>query len=216
MARSTKQPHWRLIARARGRIAAGLYDAPQVLNRILSPRRLDAILIDLQSCPVGDGNRYRDVTADFLACWLREVIDEPLMQEEFASHGGRADFELPLRLEVLGDYPLWWFWATRYNVTSLVVEVKNEKSKTSCGAVQQADSYLNRGGRGTLGFLISRAGFTSNALDQLADIAVGGENLIVPFMHDDFRQMARARRAGPAAVMEYVRRKQVLLVQRAA
>lgn len=213
VARPRKKFRKELVERCRARIADGFYDSPEDLERILSPRLLDTILADLNGCPVGDGNAYRDLTAEFLGRCLGDVIDESLVKMEFPCHGGRGDIELPLRLEALHELPLWRLWAERYRATSVIVEVKNEAKKAATSAVQQIDSYLNLAGRGGLGMLVSRSGFTSDAIKQLSQIAKQGHKLILPIRHTDLGQLTKARRKGPRAVMEYVRRRQTLLLQ---
>lgn len=215
MQSSRKQVRQQKIDQAKRRIADGFYDSARVLDQIFRARRLDVILRDLDAIPIGDGNAYRDGVAELLSKCLHEVVDVPMVNTEFACHGSRGDIELPLKIEVLPDYPLWQIWANRYDAMSIIVEAKNEKGKTDSGAVRQIHSYLNLARRGRLGFLVSRAGFTANAMDQLTHVAAGGANLILPFTHQDLSQLLKARRDGSIAVMGYVRRKHTLLLQRA-
>lgn len=201
------------VTRCRARIAAGYYDSPAVLARILGPRVLNAVLSDLDKCPVGDGNTYRDLAAEFLSRCLGDVVDEPMVSTEFNAAGGRGDIDLPLRLEALADHPLWLTWAQRYDVNCIVVEAKNEAAKTDTAAVQQIASYLELAGRGRLGMIVSRRGFTANAMEQMSEIAKRGKSLILPIQHDDLPQLARASRSGIGPVTAYLRRRQTLLVQ---
>jgi hypothetical protein len=116
-------------------------------------------------------------------------------------------------LEELDAHPLWSRWADRYEATSILVEVKNESGKTDFGAGQQIGSYLELADRGRLGAVVSRAGFTKNAMTQLATIARKGNSLILPITHNDLAQIAKAKRRGVRAVAELFRRKQTLLLQ---
>ncbi|MDB5319831.1 MAG: hypothetical protein JWN40_1462 [Phycisphaerales bacterium] len=205
-----------LVARWQRRIAAGHDEAPAFLDHVFSARRfVTGLFSSLEACRVGDGDGYRDVTAEILAGCLSEVVDVPLMQMEVPCQGGRIDIEMPLRLEALGQYPLWDRWATRYRASSILVEVKNEASRTDLRAVHQIEAYLHHAGRGGLGLLVSRSGMTANASKLLSGIARAGDNLIIPISHEDFTHLAKARKKGAVAVMEFVRRKQTLLLQSA-
>ena len=72
---SRRQPtRWDRVARARTLIEAGFYDDPQVREEHIA-RASEAILQDLDSCPVGEGDMYRDLAAETLALSLGDVVD---------------------------------------------------------------------------------------------------------------------------------------------
>lgn len=201
------------VAKARQRIAAGSYDASGVIDSILSNRLLDRVLKDFDRVPVGAGHEYRDLVAECLAASLSNVIDVPLTRTEFLAGGGRGDIDLPVRTEVLRDFPLWDHWTRRYAVRSVIVETKNEKNKASVEDVSQLEGYFGRTKLGRLGILVARMGFTANARQALKGMARDGTSLIIPLDHHGVKELARASKDGPAASMEYLRRQETLLLQ---
>ena len=77
----------------------------------------------------------------------------------------------------------------------------------------QLDNYLNNGDFGGFGILIAREGFSRNAMDNMSTIAKKGKGLIIPLDHGQVRELARASQHGSKATMEYLRRRETLLVQ---
>lgn len=213
MAKSSGQHRWDRVAKARARIANGLYDDASVLDTILSPRRLDRIQFDLDHCQIGQGHQYRDLVAESLSKALADVVDVPMSRCEFQSAGGRGDIELPLRTEVLPDFPLWARWSTRYDVRNVIVETKNEKKQAGVEDVSQLAGYLNQLGVGRFGFLVARNGFSRNAMQNMSAVARRGDNLIIPLAHEHLSELGKASRKGPQATMEYLRRRETLLLQ---
>ncbi len=206
---------WDRVAKARARIERGHFDAPAALQYILSERRLDRILADFDQCPLGDGHQYRDLVAETVSKCLSEVVDVPLSRKEFKAAGGRADIDLPLRVEALNELPLWARWATKYDMRSIVLESKNEKAQASHEDVSQLAGYLNESGVGRFGLLVARNGFSRNAIATLSSIAKGNRSLIIPLDHEQIRELAKASRKGSMATMEYLRRRETLLLQSA-
>lgn len=203
------------IAIARKRIANGTYDAPGVLDAILSSRLLDQVLSDLDIVPIGAGHAYRDIVSECLASSLLHVVDVPLSRTEFAAGGGRGDIDLPVKTEVLGSYPLWDHWARRYDVRSIVVETKNEKKKASFEDIGQLEGYFDHTKLGRLGIFVARKGFSANARKRLGTLARDGAKLIIPFDQFALKEFARASAQGPERSMEYLRRQETLLIQAA-
>lgn len=214
MANASGKLRWDRVAKARARIASGLYDNPLVLEKILAPRRLDRIQFDLNHCQIGQGNQYRDLVAESLSTSLAHVVDAPMSRCEFPAAGGRGDIELPLRTEVLPDFPLWARWSAKYDVRNIIVETKNEKSQAGVEDVSQVAGYLNELGVGRLGFLVARMGFSRNAIQNMSSVARNGQNLIIPLDHKHLGELGKASRKGPQATMEYLRRRETLLLQR--
>lgn len=203
---------WHRVSRARSLVESGAYDDSEIFADFLS-RGVDHLLDDLQNCPVGDGNRYRDIVAETLATVFSEIVDVSLIQREFPCQGGRGDIELPLRSEVMPQFPVWSQWHARYSVHSVVVECKNLDEPAAVGAVQQVLAYLVTGGRGGLGLVVARNGFTAPAMKQLVSIARTERYLILPLSNDDLRQLVQATTAGDPCAMTFLRRKQALLTQ---
>ena len=202
---------WDLVRKARARLAGGQYEPPSVLDAILSTRLLDAVLLDLDACPVGDGHRYRDLVAEVLSGALGEIVDEPLARKEIPAAGGRGDIELPLRLEKLDEFPLWNRWERRYDIRSVIVETKNEKRRGRVEDVSQLAGYFNATKLGRFGILVARKGFSSRAMQNMTDIARDGSSLILPLDHEDLHQLVKATQDGHG--MEYLRRRSTLLLQ---
>ena len=207
--------HWDRVEKARDRIKRGLYDDPKVLDNILSPRRLNRIIADLNKCPIGDGHKYRDLIGETVSKCLSDVVDVPLSRREVAAAGGRGDIELPLRIEALIDLPVWARWADEYDMRSIVLESKNEKSQASVEDVCQLSGYLDTLGVGRFGLLVARKGFSRNATERLSSVARDSRNLIIPLDHEQIGQLAKASRKGSMATMEYLRRQETLLLQAA-
>lgn len=186
-----------------------------MLNKILSERTLNQILLDIDGCPVGNGHKYRDLVAETLSKCLGDVVDVPLSLCEFPVSGGRGDIQLPLKIEVLQGRPLWQHWAHRYGIRSIIVESKNEKTQASVEDVSQLAGYLDQSGLGRFGILVARMGFSKNAVANLSAMARRGERLIIPIAHDQFRELGKASKKGMTATMEYLRRQETLLLQAA-
>jgi len=62
---------------------------------------------------------------------------------------------------------------------------------------------------------VARRGFTRNALQNLATMARDGEMLIIPLDHKGLTELGKASRRSPVASMEYLRRRETLLLQAA-
>jgi len=202
------------IKNARARIEAGYYDAPVVLDAILSPRRLDRILAELNLCKIGDGNDYRDLVTESLSKILGDVVDSALSRTEIPATGGRADIELPLRTEALDRFPLWDRWAKKYEIHSILIEVKNEKTPATFRDVNQLAGYFSSTKLSQFGILVARSGFSRNAYESMASKARDGDSLIIPLRHNELRELGRASRNGLKESMEYLRRRETLLLQR--
>lgn len=205
---------WDRIAKARARLEAGFYDDPQILDAILD-RCLDDIIVDVVNCPVGDGHRYRDIAAEAISVSLGQVVDPFLMRKEFSSQGGRGDIELPVRTESLSEYPLWDSWSRRFGIRSIVVEIKNTRSHASVRDIQQTLAYLVTSRLGRFGMTVSRSGFSRGARKQLRAIAASDDYLVLPFDQDDLEALLRVSGRGADATMEFLRRKETLLLQAA-
>ena len=215
MAKTSGKVRWGRVNSARARIERGFYDHPAVLDKILSTRRLDRIMADLNNYPVGDGHQYRDLVAETVSKCLADVVDVPLSRREFQAAGGRGDIDLPLRIEALNDLPVWSRWAMKYDMRSIVLESKNERDQASVEDVSQLAGYLEQVGVGHFGLLVARNGFSRNALKNLSSVARGNHNLILPLNHAQLRELGKASKDGSQATMEYLRRRETLLLQAA-
>jgi len=236
---------WKKIQRARRRIEEGFYTDSEVLKRIEKGLRrkrfcarvlqvldegpneeekktrdiatgvLSNILLDLKKCPEGKGHLYRDIVAEIFASSLVELVDISLMRREFPCKGGRGDFELPLRIENLSDFILWDKWCVKYNIKSIIVEVKNKKSQAMPSDVAQILSYIIISNLGRFGILVSRSGFRESAMKQLQAISSTNQFLVLPFEQRDLEYLATLHNFGQIKCMELFRRKATLLAQSA-
>jgi hypothetical protein len=208
------EPFWARVLRARTNIATGLCEDYKALSHLVCARSLATVCRDFDRCAVGDGHRYRDLTAELLAHTYRDVFDLPLAKKETASHGGRFDIEFPLCAERLANQSLWASWHNTYRVRSVIVEAKNEAKVATIRDVQQLLAYLVTGRKGKLGILVCRKGFSRCAMTLLAEIAACDEYLILPLAHDEVKLYAkRSRTNGLQQVQTLLRRKQTILLQ---
>lgn len=205
------------VARVRPSLKAGFCD-DAILRDILGYRDgrcVNAILADIEGCRIGEGNEYQNLVAELLTECFVEVVDAPLVTSDFHAEGGRGDIELPLRTERLGNYHLWSRWQELYDIISIIVETKNQRRKATVRDVAQTKGYLDVANRGRFGMLISRSGFSANAIVRLGAIAFNTRHLILPLAHSDLRYLAHASLEGSDATMELLRRKATWLIQAA-
>ena len=229
---------WEKIQRARQWIESGFYTDPEILNDAIEEgfhRYCDRLLrdieenrdkdntaelfaqalLDLKRCPVGAGDRYRDIVADVFVRSLDQLVDVSLMRKEFSCKGGRGDFELPLRIENLSRFALWDKWCEKYDIMSIIVEVKNKKSQAAPRDVAQILSYIGTANLGRFGILVSRSGFRQSAMEQLRAISAKKQFLVLPFEQKDLEYLATLNTCEPGKCMELFRRKATLLSQSA-
>lgn len=203
---------WDRIAKARALVESGFMDDPDVQQELLV-RSLDPLIEALDKCPIGDGNQYRDVVASALGAALAEVVDVPLMRKEVSINGGRADIELPVRIERLDVNPVWASWHRRYELRCVVVESKNLRGPSRNEDVSQLVGYLQGGGRGRFGMLVSRNGFTRNAFTTLSATAKMGSHLVIPFDNKELCAFVKMSGKSSQKASEFLRRKETLLLQ---
>lgn len=212
------------IERVKAFIDAGLYDDPWILKHVWDEETWEAIgerpplsslIQDVLDCPTGAGDRFRNLTADALSRTLCDVVDEPFIRKEFPCHGGRGDIELPLRPENLGQNLLWQTWNNRYGIASIVVETKNTKQAASIRDVHQILGYIVTARVGRFGFLVSRNGFSRNAIKTLRVIAETGDFLILPLDQADVCEFATIDSFDKQAASTFIRRKETQLRQAA-
>lgn len=184
-------------------------------SRIVVSRIFAQALLDLKECPKGKGNQYRDIVAEVLSLSLGEMIDLPLTRREFSCKGGRGDLELPVRIEKLQKFPLWDRWCETYKIRSIIVEVKNKKSKATPQDVAQILCYIVTANLGKFGILVSRYGFRESAMKQLRAISSTNEFLVLPFEQKDLEYLVTAHACEPEKSMEMFRQKATLLAQSA-
>lgn len=171
------------------------------------------ILIKLLNlCPFGEGNIYENLTFDAMKAILKGIVDWDLAHQQFSSEGGRGDIELPFCTEMLPEYPRWKPWYYQYEIKSIIVEAKNMKSEAAPDDVGQIKRYLDTSKKGRFGMLVSRKGFSKNAMKTLR--AYTRDNyLILPLDHDDLERLLKLSMDNSLKVMRYLRRKETLLLR---
>lgn len=211
-----EDPHFRpdVVELARARVAAGFYDASEVLDGAVEaslPRLWSAVT----ACPVGRGSLYRDAVAELLPELFEDTFDTANRAIEIGNCGARIDVELPLRLEALKKLPLWDHWASQYGIRSVLVEVKNEKRKAGPEDAKQLIGDLTVAGRGDLGLLVARRGFSRNAIRYMSSVAKRGRYLVIPLSEATLEELIAIRTSGPDAVCGALRSQVSRLLQAA-
>src|SRR6185295_7838065 len=129
------------------------YALPEMLNLATHRARLHH---NLDTCPIGDGARYRDCVKEACMYIWSDVFDGARTKAEQGNRGARIDIEFPVRLEALNGFSLFSQWAQWYGVRSVLAEVKNEKQAAVVSDAKQIVGDLVVARRGKLGFLIAR------------------------------------------------------------
>jgi len=206
------------LRRIPGKHRIGLrdYDSDCFWNELLD-RSGDEILADIERCGIGDGPFYERLAAATLIKSLGDLVDLSLVRTRFPCGGGFGDIELPICLELLSGpkYRLWERWQIMFRVKSIMVECKNMRRRAGVGEVAQLLTYMVTARRGRLGMLVSRSGFSKNALHRLARIADGDEYLILPLDGEDLQHLATKDRRNAREVMTFFRQKENMLVRAA-
>ena len=126
--------------------------------------------------------------------------------------GGFCDIEFPICTEVVNKYSLWDKWCDQYNVTSILVEVKNMKKKAAYEDVNQLGGYLSVGDWGHFGIIVSRSGFAISAKSAIRSLAKKNV-LIMPISHEDLTLLLEFSMQNSLKVMTFLRRRVNLLLR---
>lgn len=208
---------WEKVLNAHERIESGFYDIfEEEINEAIvysTTLRRELLMGELEMCPIGDGRQYHNIVTTIMEESLGDIVDCELVRQEFSAQGGRGDIELPICIEKLQEYPLWEAWCHRYIVKSILIEVKNMKTKANFQDVGQLEHYLNVAKKGRFGILISRSGFTKNAIKSLHLSATDNQNLILPLSHCDLKLLLELSMRGKLEVMKFLRQKETRLLQ---
>jgi len=165
----------------------------------------------LDWCRVGDGPLYESMVLDTMARTLKGIVDSELAAQQVPIEGGFCDIELPICTEASHGHRLWYEWAQRYEIVSLLGEVKNMREKASFEDVNQLFAYLNGAKRGRCGLLVSRSGFTANAMSRMRSLVSDHHVLILGLDHGDLKSLLEFSKEDSQKVMTYLRRKENLL-----
>ena len=206
---------WNKVAQAKAKIESGFYDDSAIVEDICR-LSADSLITDIENCPNGKehGDLYRDLVAAALCKTLGEDFDLPLVAKEFGIEGGRVDLEFPLKYESFGPGSLWEKWQRTYDLRSIVVETKNLKKKSSIEDFRQLESYIRTANRGRLGFLVSRNGFTKNALKFARNALVSSHSvLMLPVSDQDLCGLLSLSKKTKSGVATLLRRKETMLLQ---
>ncbi len=172
-----------------------------------------ALLEEARSTQYGPkyGLAYGAVLAKLIPECLGRVVNQATVRVEARASGGWIDFVMPLRLAVLGEYPLWQAWRDDYAIRKIIVEAKSLRTRAGSDDVGQVIRYQETADLGRCAFLVSRNGFTSGAMGQLRKFARGRERLILPFAEEDLHDLSEASIAGDVCCMDYLNDRQLAL-----
>ncbi len=141
---------------------------------------------------------------------LGDLVDHELIVRHSYNAGGFTDIELPFCSEMLPAFPHWEAWYREHHIRIIPVEVKNLQGKAGRKYAVQAKDYMEGKKKGRLAFLVSRNGFTKNALIKLKSFAQDGF-LILPLDNDDLIALIRMSIDNSVKVIRYLRRKETML-----
>jgi hypothetical protein len=157
------------------------------------------------TCRIGDGKAFERLTIDSTAKIFEGLLDhkEILVQEKHA--GGYSDIEFSFLSENLEKFPCFKPLFYRYNIKSVIVEAKNLKCKAGHEDATQIADYLRTAKKGNFGLIVSRNGFTKNALERLSSYAKNEDILILPLAEREIRFLLRLRIRHMKHVYRYLR-----------
>ena len=198
-------------------LARGIYDDPLILDdiveRILADVGPRSIHADLDRCPVGEGHRYRDLAARVFLRAFSGDIDVQMMRSEFGIAGGRGDLELPFHIRAFDKRPLLRDWRHRFNLSSVLVEVKNEQNPAPPDHVRQIESDVRVSPLGNVGFLVCRNGLTLAAQKRLTEVNKKQDVLLLAFNHRELHELPVL---SPGHLERYLHRKELRQLQTVA
>jgi hypothetical protein len=193
VSRTPTTTHSKKVARARRLIGTGFYDDPEivsdVVDLVVADARPRSLLRELDTCEVGDGNAYRDLVTRVFIRAFGGAVDVPLVRREFPLAGGRGDIELPFHIDALRSSPKFADWRDQFRVSSVLIEVKNERSRGPVDHVRQITEDVRCSPLGRVGFLVCRNGLTTDAKQRLREVNRNKELLILPFDHEELRRL---------------------------
>ncbi len=188
------------------------YVEPKRPNQLLEiPVRSIPYLLNI--CEPGDGASYQDFAFIALIRIFEGIINIDLARQNIPIKGGIADIELPFNYEsIFPDHPHWMVFQRDFNIRAILAEAKNLKGKAEYQHANQLKGYVDAHKRGKLAFLISRNGFTTEALTALQSYCYEGY-LILPLENYDLQELIKLSLDHPAKVTRYLRRKEELLIR---
>lgn len=157
----------------------------------------------LKKCENGQGSLYEKLVLATFIKSFGEIIDKDLVRQRIPIDGGFADIELPFSLEMLTEYPHWTVWQRDYQIKSIIVEVKNLNKKASYEDANQLKGYIDGNHKGKCGFLVSKNGFTNEALKTLKSHA-HNNYLLLPLKNSDLLELLEINCS--QKVIRYLRR----------
>jgi hypothetical protein len=166
-------------------------DFAPIYREILPSLRAHEMEQRLNSCPVGDGDRFECVVAELFLRLLAPGVDPLTSERRYKNAGARGDLLLPFSL--LGDeVRVLREWKQAHGLRSILVEAKNEKKKASVEDVKQVFVDMQTACAGNLAFLVARAGFTSDAIREMAALWRGNKGFIYPVDEMLLLELSRA------------------------
>jgi hypothetical protein len=194
----------------------GVFEVSEVLDDvidiIIADNRPSSLRKELATCPVGNGSEYRDLTARVLIKAFDGAVDVPLVRREFPVAGGRGDIDLPFRFEAMQGPSKVAEWGRRFDMRSILVEVKNEKHPGGVEHVRQIADDVASSPLGRVGFLVCRNGLTTEAQKRLNDVNRHRNMLVLAFEHGELATLVDL---DMGQIDEYLHRKELMTLRRA-
>lgn len=208
--KNTDKAHKKKIIRELARVSK--LKKPHFLNDF--PLKLLPYLLD--SCPYGDGELYERLVLAAMCRIMGKLVDYEFIERHTYIKGGFSDIELPFCSEMLSEIPQWGAWYSEFKIKLITVEVKNLNKKAMFEHVVQIKDYSEAKKKGKLNFLVSRKGFTKNAVLKLKSYAEEG-HLILPLDNDDLISLIKIRVNSPSEseshiqIIRFLRRQEIKL-----
>jgi hypothetical protein len=204
------------IKQARDSIRMGMYEAPEIIAKVIdlvvADLRPSVLRRELASCPVGNGSEYRDLTARVWIKALDGAVDVPFVRREFPVAGGRGDIDLPFRFAAMQGQSKVAEWGRRFEMRSILVEVKNEQHPGGVEHVRQIADDVASSPLGRIGFLVCRNGLTTDAQKRLNDVNRNRNMLVLAFNHGELASLVDLDKG---QIDEYLHRKELVTLRRA-
>jgi hypothetical protein len=191
-----------------GRSLTDLYEIGEELHRM----SIRALLKALGRCPATGSAVYIPLMINVMERSLGPVVAWYDPRANSAKQYSCGVIELPIRTDSLEDFPLWQTWAERYGIECIALEAKNETTRATPDDVKHLKSYLDRAQRGRLGILVSRSGFTRDAMKRIQTYVQADQALILPLRHADLKRLLKLRALGPSEVMHFLHQKEASLI----
>jgi len=172
------------------------------------------LLKELDLSPVGKGTAYESTAFATLKESFGNIVHHKKSRQRFYSEGGFCDIELPFCPNMLYKQPWWEYLYYKCRIRSILAEVKNMRARATPNDAGQIKRYLDTSKKGGFGLLISRSGFTKDALKTLKSYTTDNDHvLILPIEHDDLKNLLKRSTNDPSKVTDFLCEKEIDLLQ---